>query len=334
MASSFDQQAMEAIPAEVFMISGSHDTQTSADVHNVNSFQLPDPAGRAGGACTSALLQVMHNQHDNPGGVELTWVSLLRQMRTVLNGMGYDQVPQLTSSRMIDVNRPMHIVPPESSGTRRAILVGINYVGQQGELSGCHNDAKNIGKYLQDYHGFEESNMLILMDDGQHHNPTRANLISSFERIGQYSQPGDVVFMHYSGELTGAILAIHQSLFSHTHDYCIFIGHGGRIPDDNGDEDDGFDETLIPVDFQKAGQIRDDDVLKVLVRPLAQGVTMTCLMDCCHSGTVMDLPYRFTADGDVMERNEGVSFGRLMGSPEAVMGLMCCMMCLGQALMG
>ena len=49
-----------------------------------------------------------------------------------------------------------------------------------------------------------------------------------------------------------------------------------------GDEDDGYDETLIPVDFQKAGQIRDDDLLKILVHPMREGVTMTCLMDCCH----------------------------------------------------
>lgn len=39
------------------MISGCHDVQTSADVSNVDSFNLPDPSGRAGGACTSAILQ-------------------------------------------------------------------------------------------------------------------------------------------------------------------------------------------------------------------------------------------------------------------------------------
>lgn len=58
------------------------------------------------------------------------------------------------------------------------------------------------------------------------------------------------------------------------------------------------------------GQIRDDDLLKILVHPMTAGVTMTCLMDCCHSGTVLDLPYRFTADGDVedMEMNERCNF--------------------------
>jgi hypothetical protein len=36
------------IPAVFVMISGSEDKQTSADVSNVGSFQLPDPQGRAG----------------------------------------------------------------------------------------------------------------------------------------------------------------------------------------------------------------------------------------------------------------------------------------------
>ena len=53
----------------------------------------------------------------------------------------------------------------------------------------------------------------------------------------------------------------------------------------SGDEDDGYDETLIPVDFQRTGQIVDDDVRNVLVRPMRKGVVLTCIMDCCHSGT-------------------------------------------------
>ena len=40
------------------------------------------------------------------------------------------------------------IVPENFSGTRRAVMIGINYVGQQGELSGCHNDVKNVSHCL------------------------------------------------------------------------------------------------------------------------------------------------------------------------------------------
>jgi len=59
--------------------------------------------------------------------------------------------------------------------------------------------------------GFEEKDMLILMDDGHHHSPTRKNIMDAFDRIVQYSNAGDVVFIHYSG-------------------------HGGRVRDTSGDE--------------------------------------------------------------------------------------------------
>lgn len=38
------------------MFSGCKDVQTSADVHDVSKFGVPDGAGGAGGACTNALL--------------------------------------------------------------------------------------------------------------------------------------------------------------------------------------------------------------------------------------------------------------------------------------
>jgi uncharacterized caspase-like protein len=82
--------------------------------------------------------------------------------------------------------------------------------GQNGQLSGCHNDANNIKRYLIKEQGFLEKDMLILMDDGVHHAPTRENIINAFTRITQYSEPGDVVFVHYSG-------------------------HGGRVKDTNGE---------------------------------------------------------------------------------------------------
>ena len=62
--SSAEERIRQAIPAEVHMISGSADSQTSADVFNTGQFKLPDPAGRAGGACTSALLKVLYRNND------------------------------------------------------------------------------------------------------------------------------------------------------------------------------------------------------------------------------------------------------------------------------
>lgn len=39
-------------------------------------------------------------------------------------------------------------------------------------------------------------------------------------------------------------------------------GHGGSVPDVSGDEEDGKDETMIPVDYKTAGQIKDDTIFE------------------------------------------------------------------------
>lgn len=38
---------------------------------------------------------------------------------------------------------------------------------------------------------------------------------------------------------------------------------------------------------------------------MRKGVTCTVLMDCCHSGTVLDLPYKFGADDKVATEEKG-----------------------------
>mmetsp|Transcript_31805 Transcript_31805/g.58618 ORF Transcript_31805/g.58618 Transcript_31805/m.58618 type:complete len:312 (-) Transcript_31805:70-1005(-) len=278
------------LPSNVRMISGCEDHQTSADVSNVATFQLPDPAGRAGGACTSTLLNVLYEDHKTPED-DLSFVEVLGQMREILERKGFTQIPQLTSSKPVDINAPFALAPEGSDGTKRAILIGINYVGQQGELSGCHNDVHNIKEYIMDVHGFKEENIVVLMDDGEHNLPTRENIINGYKKMVADSEPGDAVFCHYSG-------------------------HGGRLRDDDwGEEEDGYDETLIPVDYRENGQIRDDDLFQILVRPMNPEVMVTCLMDCCHSGTVLDLPYKFKAGAEnrEMEVDESYNFTKLFG---------------------
>lgn len=295
MSNDILEQVKNSIPAEIRMISGCKDEQTSADVSNVSSFQLPDPAGRAGGALTSSLLKVVYADEKAPDD-DLSYQDVLLQVRDILSSGRYTQIPQLSSSRPLDISHKFDITPDNFNGTKRAVLIGINYIGQQGELSGCHNDIMNIKKYIQDVHGFEEENITILMDDGEHVNPTRDNILNAYRTLVASCVDGDCVYCHYSG-------------------------HGGKLRDDNGDEADGYDETLVPVDYASAGQIRDDALFTTLVGAFRAGVTATFVMDCCHSGTVLDLPFVFVADGEhtQMETPPDFDMSILMGLAQTLM---------------
>jgi len=272
----FEASKPDELCKDIRMISGCMDRQTSADVSNVSSFQLPDPAGRAGGACTSTLLKILYADEHVPEE-DLSFTEVLEAMQAHLSESGYTQIPQLSSMNPIDVSTRFDLVPDTVTGTRRAVMIGINYVGDSaGELSGCWNDVLNMKKYIMDVHGFDEENIIILMDDGEHIEPSKDNIIKAYETVVAQSEENDAIFLHYSG-------------------------HGTKLRDDDSDEADGYDEALVPRDFQSAGMIRDDDLYDILVKPLEDGVHMVSLMDCCHSGTIMDLPYIFKGDGSQSE---------------------------------
>lgn len=55
----------------------------------------------------------------------------------------------------------------------------------------------------------------------------------------------------------------------------------------------------------ESGHILDDDIVNMLVKPMPENVTVTVLMDCCHSGTVLDLPYKFSANDTEFRREDG-----------------------------
>merc|ERR1711879_366333 len=65
------------------------------------------------------------------------------------------------------------------------------------------------------------------------------------------------------------------------------------------------------------GMLIDDDTFLYLVAPLKAGVSLTCVLDCCHSGTILDLPYVFKADDENlddpnMQPNPDFDFGKIM----------------------
>ncbi|KAM5348907.1 hypothetical protein ACJ41O_008730 [Fusarium nematophilum] len=166
------------------------------------------------------------------------------------------------------------------TGRRKALLIGINYFGQDGELRGCINDVHNVSAFLVERYGYKRQDMVILTDDQSNPvmQPTRENIIRAMGWLVSNAQPNDALFLHYSG-------------------------HGGQVEDEDGDEDDGYDECIYPVDFQNAGHILDDEIHHYVVKPLQQGVRLTAIFDSCHSATVMDLPYVYSTKGVLKEPN-------------------------------
>jgi hypothetical protein len=140
--------------------------------------------------------------------------------------------------------------------TLKALLVGINTYGTK-PLRGCVNDVKQMQAVLQRYYGFQPENMRILTDG----EATSANVKGGLEWLaGGGSEPDAVRVFHYSG-------------------------HGSYVADENGDEPDGRDECLVPVDYRTAGLITDD-TLKTFYDRFPRSANLTLVMDSCHSGTV------------------------------------------------
>ena len=106
------------------------------------------------------------------------------------------------------------------------VLVGINYVGDSpGELSGCWNDVLNMKKYIMDVHGFEEDNIVVLMDDGNHTEPTARNIVNAYKTVMAEAEDGDAIFLHYSGHGTKVspffFLIIHTSIYRSHYLYAL-----------------------------------------------------------------------------------------------------------------
>ena len=215
------------------------------------------------------------------------------QSTTTTSAHGVAPPPYNCNWRHFHTNAPCHYVAPplgtqtvpasirgagggiSPNGRHKSLIIGINYHRSRAELRGCINDAKNMQILLQ-RNGFpnDGSHMLLLTDErsrGSEYQPTVQNIMKAFAWFMKDVQKGDILFFHFSG-------------------------HGGQVPDKTGHEIDGYNETIIPVDYERKGQITDDVLWGSLVYKLPMGARLCALMDMCHSGTGLDLPFDYNVN--------------------------------------
>ncbi|KAH9003287.1 putative caspase [Lactarius hatsudake] len=181
------------------------------------------------------------------------------------------------------------------TGRKRAVCIGVNYTGQNSQLDGCVNDAKNVYHFLIDRLGFRARDIIRLTDEARdpRNLPTRANILGAMRWLVRGARKHDSLFFHYSG-------------------------HGAQVRDRNGDEVDGYDEVIFPVDYSQTGTIIDDELHSNLIKPLPPGCRLTAIIDSCHSGSVLDIPFVYHSDGRVKSSSITKEFLREKSTPADV----------------
>eukprot|EP00004_Rigifila_ramosa_P027889 TRINITY_DN925_c0_g1_i1.p1 TRINITY_DN925_c0_g1~~TRINITY_DN925_c0_g1_i1.p1 ORF type:complete len:350 (-),score=69.59 TRINITY_DN925_c0_g1_i1:43-996(-) len=195
---------------------------------------------------------------------------------------------------------------------KRAVLVGCTYprhgkIHLVETLDGPANDAKALHFLLTTYLGFQTGDVSVLIDsDDKHVHPTGKNIMAALVEMCKDARPGDTLVFAFSG-------------------------HGTRVPDVLSrriDERDGFDEAIVPTDFDL---ILDDDI-QSLARALPDGVNFYILTDSCHSGGMLDIEHSISETSakyeppagliDVAKKNRfadpdhlGQAFGAFHGRP-------------------
>ena len=157
--------------------------------------------------------------------------------------------------------------------SKRALLIGINYIGTPNQLQGCIYDVIEMKSLLVDAYGFDPNTIITLRDDDPANRPTRARILQEIQALVANATPSTNIFLHYSG-------------------------HGTQITDTTGTEIDGLDECIVPCDYATANFITDQQINN-LVKGL-KGVGIA-IFDTCRSGTIMDLPFTGIGQGSPIE---------------------------------
>lgn len=154
----------------------------------------------------------------------------------------------------------------------KAVLFGINYIHTpSARLRGCANDVKNMSEFLKNTAKYD---VVEMYTDEQNYQSVSAR---------------HIVHSIYS-------LAVQSHRHKLEKAWIHFSGHGSQVYDRNRDEKDGKDECILPSDFKTVGVITDDRI-RQLLDMFWEGTKVVCIFDCCHSGTIGDLTYKYEVNG-------------------------------------
>lgn len=161
-----------------------------------------------------------------------------------------------------------------------ALLIGIDcYLPNQlpggycyQSLSGCVRDIKHVEAFLVSRLAMTPERIVELTASRGDGNqpveprelwPTYENMVAKFKHLLTIANPGDQVYIHYSGHGGRAITA--------------YKGLKG---------DDGLDEALVPTDigYPEARYLRDVELAYLLKSMVDKGLIVTVVLDSCHSG--------------------------------------------------
>ena len=160
---------------------------------------------------------------------------------------------------------------------KKALLIGINYETNHtsdDDLRGCVNDVNNLQNYLLDKCMFTKDQMTLLTGA----DATKENIINQLNEM-----------VHFA----------HNNVVSEL--WLSYSGHGSQV--NSFTESDGKNEVLCPVDYLYNGIITDDYLKTQFLEKLPKTTKLFVVMDCCHSGSNMDLTYAIK-NGELVNRHE------------------------------
>ncbi len=178
--------------------------------------------------------------------------------------------PEDERNRRVEIVN-LGVAAASASSGKRALLIGVDaYQHLPGLLGAPVHDAGEMRAFLIRQLGYHYEDVKLLLDG----EATRRNILAGIrDWLVAGTKTGDQVFIYFSG-------------------------YGFQQPDTTGDEFDGHDETLVPVDAslsgdrELVGMITDDELTGLLAR--LEGRRVHVVLDASHGPMAAGSPSEST----------------------------------------